>query len=116
MQAAPLQSVLVAPQASPRQASMAVSSDFRRVVSRWWLVARLWWRSSDRRRAWAFVAACITLSLSNVALLLWISYAQNALQTGLSEKNPGEKCPSAWCARPLARLPTCISPISHSGC
>lgn len=69
----------------------AARSDFLRVAARWWQVARLWWRCpTERRRAWAYTAACIGLSLTNVALLLWISYVQNALQSSLSEKQEGE--------------------------
>lgn len=90
MQGAPLQSVLVTAQG--KGSVMAPSSDLRRVLQRWAGVARLWWRCpSERRRAWAFVAACVALSITNVGLLLWISYVQNALQTSLSEKQQGER-------------------------
>ena len=85
-----LQSVLVTAQG--KGSVMAPSSDLRRVLQRWAGVARLWWRCpSERRRAWAFVAACVALSITNVGLLLWISYVQNALQTSLSEKQQGER-------------------------
>ncbi|KAL4446294.1 hypothetical protein ABPG77_003101 [Micractinium sp. CCAP 211/92] len=74
-----LQGVAVTSAQGPHRSSLAVAS-------RWWSVARLWWRSSDHRRAWTYVAACAAFSLANVGLLLWISYAQNALQSSLSEK------------------------------
>ncbi len=82
-----LQSVLVT---TGKGSVMAPSSDLGRVMKRWGGVAKLWWRSSDRRRAYSLLAACLALSLVNVALLLWISYVQNALQTSLSEKEQGE--------------------------
>lgn len=77
-----LQVVSVTTAQGARRSSLAVAS-------RWWAVARLWWRSSDRKRAWTYVAACAAFSLANVGLLLWISYAQNALQSSLSEKQAG---------------------------
>ncbi|KAL4423783.1 hypothetical protein ABPG75_001084 [Micractinium tetrahymenae] len=74
-----LQAVTVTSAKGSQRSSLAVAS-------RWWSVARLWWRSGDRRRAWTYVGACAAFSLANVGLLLWISYAQNALQSSLSEK------------------------------
>lgn len=84
----PLSSVLVS--AARGAAAPAQGSQFLHVCRRWWRTARLWWRCpAERRRAWAYTAACAGLSLTNVALLLWISYVQNALQSALSEKQPG---------------------------
>ncbi|EFN57216.1 hypothetical protein CHLNCDRAFT_143667 [Chlorella variabilis] len=95
VQGAPLQSVLVTAQG--KGSVMAPSSDLRRVLQRWAGVARLWWRCpSERRRAWAFVAACVALSITNVGLLLWISYVQNALQTSLSEKQQAGFHAAVW--------------------
>lgn len=107
-----LQGVAVTSAQGARRSSLAVAS-------RWWSVARLWWRSSDRRRAWTYVATCAAFSLANVGLLLWISYAQNALQSSLSEKQAGasaqgQRRTSSWAgggvgligAPVLARLPT----------
>jgi ABC-type uncharacterized transport system fused permease/ATPase subunit len=89
VQASPLQAVLVSSQVMG--SGGAPTSDLKRVAARWLGVARLWWRCpAERRRAWAYTAACVALSLTNVGLLLWISYVQNALQTALSEKQQGE--------------------------
>jgi uncharacterized membrane protein YgcG len=91
VQASPLQAVLVSSQGVG--SGGAPTSDLKRVAARWLGVARLWWRCpAERRRAWAYTAACVALSLINVGLLLWISYVQNALQTALSEKQQGEWC------------------------
>ncbi len=98
-----LQGVAVTSAQGPHRSSLAVAS-------RWWSVARLWWRSSDRRRAWTYVAACAAFSLANVGLLLWISYAQNALQSSLSEKQAGgwawdHRCISGWGLQMMTQLP-----------
>lgn len=94
----PLQAVLVGngggSGGGAAAASGARSDRITRVAARWWGVARLWWRCpTERRRAWAYTGACVALSLTNVALLLWISYVQNALQSSLSEKKEGERMP-----------------------
>ena len=104
VQASPaLQAVLVSSQGMG--SGVAPASDLKRVAARWLGVARLWWRCpAERRRAWAFTAACVALSLTNVCLLLWISYVQNALQTALSEKQQGGCCGSKAAAARAAAL------------
>ena len=70
---------------------MQARSDLRIVLQRWLALAALWWRCpAERHRAWGFSALCVVCSLFNVALLVWISYAQKALQSALSEKQEGK--------------------------
>ncbi|KAL4856100.1 Tubulin polyglutamylase ttll6 [Chlorella vulgaris] len=91
----PLQAVLVT--STRAKDGLAAASDLRRVMARWAGVASLWWRCpTERRRAWAYVSACIALSIVNVALLLWISYVQNAMQTSLSEKQEDGFWVAVW--------------------
>jgi len=56
------------------------------VIKIWFSIARLWFLSTDRKRAYAWTTAAIASSFANMLLLLKVSYVQNSFQSALSEK------------------------------
>lgn len=56
------------------------------VIKIWFSIARLWFLSTDRKRAYAWSTAAIASSFANMLLLIKVSYVQNSFQSALSEK------------------------------
>lgn len=61
----------------------------RQVLPSWYAVAKLWFYSSDKWKARAYMVSVLVLAYLNTVLSVKISYAQRNFSTALSEKRPG---------------------------
>lgn len=83
----------------------------RKLWSGFWKIARPYWSSEEKNRAWLLLVALTLLLLGTTALSVTISYAVRDLMTALSEKDIGAFKNSLWICLGVFVIATPVSTL-----